>query len=145
MDTLPAMELADYLKVKVTMIQIINLSPEAFQHQLRNTEFGLHYLIGQKIRVAFLRWLRPKTQTKDHIVDQVIMVQNYTTLLPFQPKNLVLYPEPPGPTGGYDSSDEDICLSSGLIGMEATQRGDLRIQLDPWIQSHWSGSHRVKS
>lgn len=59
-DTVPLAELNDYAKVHKAIMQMFNLNPEAYRQRLREIEFSLDYqlkTIGQKIRVAGLRWL----------------------------------------------------------------------------------------
>lgn len=67
---------------------MLNLSPEAYLRHLHKIEFGLDYhpcLIGQRIRVAYLRWLHLEVQAKEQIVE-AIFVEHYMALLPFKPK-----------------------------------------------------------
>lgn len=50
MDTLSTADLAVYANVKAEILQILNISPEAYQQQLREIEFRPDYhprLIGQ--------------------------------------------------------------------------------------------------
>lgn len=46
--------------------------------------------MGQRIWVSCLRWLHPEALTKEQIVEAV-MVEHYTAIFPFKPKNWVLY------------------------------------------------------
>lgn len=95
-DTLPASDLNNYVKVRVAILHTLNLSHKAYRRWLRKIEFGPDYyphLIGQKIQVASLWCLRPLTQTKEQIVE-ALMIEHYTTLLPFKPKNWVLCHNP---------------------------------------------------
>lgn len=57
-DTLATADLRNYRKVRDTILQTLNLSPEAYRRKLHKIEFGPDYhprLIGQWIRAACLR------------------------------------------------------------------------------------------
>lgn len=59
-------------------------------------DFGPDYhprLIGQRIKAASLRRLRPDSQTREQIME-VVLVEHYIALLPFQPKSWVLCHKP---------------------------------------------------
>lgn len=71
---------------------MLNLSPEAYRRRLREIEFGPDYqpqAIGQKIRAVGLRWLRPESHSKEQLIE-AILVEHFTTILPFKPQNCVL-------------------------------------------------------
>lgn len=58
MDTLPVGDLANYKKVRIAMLQTLNLSSEAYHRHLWEIEFGPDYhswLMGQKIKASCMR------------------------------------------------------------------------------------------
>lgn len=95
-DTLPASDLNDSPKMNATILQMLNLSPKVYRRRLCEIDFGPDFqphLVGQQIRAAGLRWLRPNTQTKEQTVVSVL-AEHYIAILPFKPKNWVLCNEP---------------------------------------------------
>lgn len=57
-DTHPLQDLCDYKKVKIAVLQILNLNPESYGRCLCKIEFGSDYqpnLIRQKIRATCLK------------------------------------------------------------------------------------------
>lgn len=103
--TVALADLNDYDKVLAAILKTLHLSPEAYRRRLREIDFGPAYqtrAIGQQIRAAGLRWLRPDAQSKEQIVEAVL-VEHFTAILPFKPKNWVLCHQP-------NTSEEAIML-----------------------------------
>lgn len=90
-DTLRTTNLGNCCKVWDAILQILNLSPEAYPRRLREIEFSPDYhprLIDQRIRTACLHCLQPEVLTKEQIIE-AICVELYTALLPFKLKKWV--------------------------------------------------------
>lgn len=86
--TRPASDLGAYQNIREAILQTLNLSLESYRRHLREIRVWPALpplLIGQMI----LRWLHPEIQTKEQIIE-AIMVENFTALLPFKLKNWVL-------------------------------------------------------
>lgn len=89
---LPVQGLPDYNKVKVAVIQTLNLNSEAYHRRLGEIEFRPDYhprLIGQKIKSTCLKWLHPTEDTA-----KAVCVKHYVALLPYKPKLWVICRQP---------------------------------------------------
>lgn len=83
-DTLPLQDLPDYKKVKVYVLQTLNLNPEAYHCRLQEIECGLDYhpqLMGQKIKSTCLKWLHPTEHTAEEGA-KMVCVKHDVDLLP---------------------------------------------------------------
>lgn len=91
-DTLLSTDLNDYARLRAAILQTFNLSPEAYRRWLRDIDFGPDYhprLFVQQIQAEGLLWLCPNSQSREQIVEAVL-VEYYVTILPFKPNSWVL-------------------------------------------------------
>lgn len=75
-NTLPISDLNNYQKLCGAILQSLNMSPEVYQRRLREIKFGPDYhpcLIGQKIRVVCSQCSHPETQSKEQIVEAIMV------------------------------------------------------------------------
>lgn len=85
---MPLTDLPNFLKVKKTILQILNLNPEAYHKQLREIEFGPDYqprMIAHCVKTLTWKWLQPLKRTAEDVAKEVCE-EHFVALLPFKPK-----------------------------------------------------------
>lgn len=93
-DTLTPEEVPKFgkLRVRYAILQMLNLSPEAYQGRLREIAFSPDYhpcFVAQKVRAEGLWWLHLVVQTAMQVAE-TILIECYVAILPFKPKNWVM-------------------------------------------------------
>lgn len=111
MDTLAPEEVKGYRRVQGAILQMLNVSLEAYRRHLWEVAFGPDCHPHLR-RYGWLHWLCPAIQTTPQVAE-AIRVEHYISILPFKSKNWLMRHQP-------STMEEGVVLMEAYASVEAS-------------------------